>query len=56
MYDERPIHPAEARELCEQMLIGVRELPPSAEQSDYLALYTALARGWVERLDQRRLW
>lgn len=42
MFDERYIHISEAQELCEQMLVAVRELPPSVERADYLALYEAI--------------
>src|SRR5260370_16948455 len=43
MFDPRPIHRVEARELCEQMLTAVRALPASMPQQEYLTVYEAIA-------------
>ncbi len=43
MFDPRPIHRVEARELCEQMLIAIRALPASTPQREYLTVYEAIA-------------
>lgn len=47
MFDGRRIGPWEARELTEQMLVGIRGLPPSAAHRDeYEAVYSTL-RDWL---------
>src|SRR5260370_17437195 len=43
MFDPRPIHRVEARELCEQMLTAVRALPASMHQQEYPTVYEAIA-------------
>jgi tetratricopeptide (TPR) repeat protein len=43
MFYPRVISRKEARELCEEVLSTVRDLPPSVERSDYEAIYEAIA-------------
>jgi hypothetical protein len=54
MFDARPIHPPEARELCEQMLTAVRALPDSSEKQQYEAIYKAIAH-WPDKAFQPAL-
>ncbi len=47
MFEPRPIHRVEARELCEQMLTAVRALPASTPQRECLTVYEAIV-AWLE--------
>jgi hypothetical protein len=46
MFDHRPVSPAEADELCEQVLGAVTSLPDSPRRQEYLGVYGCI-RSWM---------